>query len=682
MQNLANATTTTEATARDMENLQQAQDKLESEASMDLIDVSALPYYGNASVEVWMPPLESYLLGEDDLTTVFGAVLHEILSNMTFYGADVLLEDILQIYQLDQVITPLGVQNLIDVGLPSRSEMMVASRETGIFDDVLTEVTSLLSEQANLTDWAEKPFEGIISIANAMIEDPDNAVWLDLTIILGDTLGPALVPVLRSDFAKNATRDPEGVAQRAQEIFPKLLDDFRTFGMKNLLYNPYLPATCLDDEVACPADIMGRKEVEELRQAKQGVLNGSVSEESFEREFMEAMYRYVQVDLGYGDLEAFVFQLMQEIFNEKTSVVVKAFSEETEPSAKEVEVLNSLAAGNYSMETDEEVLDAGFDAKRFICLANVSAAMFEFPETADAWINQGHGFETVGIFPLAGDLSNRAGIFVDKAQRAVVVGVEGTPYIHTYFVRGLFGWLKNIVQADPKPFNYCNDTALCDDMAAAFPSAEIYPGFAPFDSFIVSDLKPALDQAVERLSADNETDFRINSAAEKPKLYITGHSLGGATAKDTYAQVLLRGYGDAFSSVELYASAGPVSGNVEYLEMVEEVSRRTNASMYQISNAYDPVPYLPVITDIDKKPTTAMYDTTQDRLVKAEPLQPYEKAPSNILLSPFGFHAIKSQYLPLARSLTDYDVKGNCEWICNIEQCGLFKCPDSCQGVL
>ncbi len=161
--------------------------------------------------------------------------LFPLLCPRRAYGADALLEDFLEIYQLDGVLTPLGVQNLIDVGLPSRSEMKVATRETGIFDDLLTQVSALLAEQRNLTDWAEKPFEGIIALVNALVEDPTNVVWQDLTITLGDTLGPALIPVLRSDFARNATRDPEGVAQRAQEIFPTLLDHLRTFGMKNLL---------------------------------------------------------------------------------------------------------------------------------------------------------------------------------------------------------------------------------------------------------------------------------------------------------------------------------------------------------------------------------------------------------------------------------------------------------------
>merc|ERR1712182_36400 len=113
-----------------------------------------------------------------------------------------------------------------------------------------------------------------------------------------------------------------------------------------------------------------------------------------------------------------------------TEAMVRALSRDSPPEEKEVEVLAS-----------------GFNARTAICLANVSAAMFEFPETTSAWI-EGLGLERVGsAFPLAGDLSIRAAVFVDRTQNAVVVGVEGTPYIQTYFLRGLFGWLRNIVQA-------------------------------------------------------------------------------------------------------------------------------------------------------------------------------------------------------------------------------------------
>merc|ERR1711904_760877 len=599
---------TTDDSISGLVDLLKAQKKFEDNTKNGFINQDVL-------TDGWKPSLEAYATS-DDLVYVFGSMLHEILSNMTFYGADFLLTDVLEIFQLDNVVTADGIMNLMEIGLPSRDEIILSVRETGILEDGLSEITRLLSEQKNLTELSENPVQAFVVLLSVLLRDTDNRLWKDVSVILGDPLGPALIPILQSDFATNATQDPAAISQRANEIFPRLLNHFRAFGMKNLLYNPYLPSPCLrDDERACPSYMLG-EEGEAILLNKEKVLQGEMSEEEFGRMFQEALFRYVDEPLGYDELPEFVRAILEQVFNERTA----------------------------------------------ICLANVSAAMFEFPETTSAWI-EGLGLERVGsAFPLAGDLSIRAAVFVDRTQNAVVVGVEGTPYVQTYFLRGLFGWLRNIVQARGDTFKYpCknSNTSLCDEMAEKYPDPVILNGFAPSSSAVGDYLRPALEKAILLLQdTDGDGDdvsvstgrFR-NAVPDKPKLYFAGHSLGAATAKDLYIGALLRGYNENFSKVTLYSSAGPVTGDTKFQQMIEEMTALTNSSMYQLQNMYDPVPYLPIIDDVDKGHLTALYDHRNDSLVMAEPLPDFVKAPSNIDLSIFAYHSIKSQYLPLARSL-------------------------------
>jgi len=675
---------TTDDSISGLVDLLKAQKKFEDNTKNGFINQDVL-------TDGWKPSLEAYATS-DDLVYVFGSMLHEILSNMTFYGADFLLTDVLEIFQLDNVVTADGIMNLMEIGLPSRDEIIVSVRETGILEDGLSEITRLLSEQKNLTELSENPVQAFVVLLSDLLRDTDNRLWKDVSVILGDPLGPALIPILQSDFATNATQDPAAISQRANEIFPRLLNHFRAFGMKNLLYNPYLPSPCLrDDERACPSYMLG-EEGEAILLNKEKVLQGEMSEEEFGRMFQEALFRYVDEPLGYDELPEFVRAILEQVFNERTEAMVRALSRDNPPEEKEVEVLESLSAGNYSVEIEKDVLASGFNARTAICLANVSAAMFEFPETTSAWI-EGLGLERVGsAFPLAGDLSIRAAVFVDRTQNAVVVGVEGTPYIQTYFLRGLFGWLRNIVQARGDTFKYpCknSNTSLCDEMAEKYPDPVILNGFAPSSSAVGDYLRPALEKAILLLQdTDGDGDdvsvstgrFR-NAVPDKPKLYFAGHSLGAATAKDLYIGALLRGYNENFSKVTLYSSAGPVTGDTKFQQMIEEMTALTNSSMYQLQNMYDPVPYLPIIDDVDKGHLTALYDHRNDSLVMAEPLPDFVKAPSNIDLSIFAYHSIKSQYLPLARSLVAGGGE-DCEAICQVGICGLFKCKDTCSGVL
>ena len=74
---------------------------------------------------------------------------------------------------------------------------------------------------------------------------------------------------------------------------------------------------------------------------------------------------------------------------------------------------------------------------------------------------------------------------------------------------------------------------------------------------------PALDAAIVALGP-----------GPPPALYITGHSLAGALAKNQMVQLLLRGVGGRFSRVETMAFAGPATGNEDYVAMVDDLANR------------------------------------------------------------------------------------------------------------
>ena len=92
---------TTDDSISGLVDLLKAQKKFEDNTKNGFINQDVL-------TDGWKPSLEAYATS-DDLVYVFGSMLHEILSNMTFYGADFLLTDVLEIFQLDNVVTADGI---------------------------------------------------------------------------------------------------------------------------------------------------------------------------------------------------------------------------------------------------------------------------------------------------------------------------------------------------------------------------------------------------------------------------------------------------------------------------------------------------------------------------------------------------------------------------------------------
>ena len=121
--------------------------------------------------------------------------------------------------------------------------------------------------------------------------------------------------------------------------------------------------------------------------------------------------------------------------------------------------------------------------------------------------------------------------------------------MQTNFFRGLYGWLQDLLSSEQIPFQYpCDDMAqaneeispsdveeaqqLCQDLASKYPNAQAYRGFLPKqqDGIVKEKLLGALSEAQKELKEAVGTE-------EKPRLYITGHSLGAALAKSALVQV-------------------------------------------------------------------------------------------------------------------------------------------------
>lgn len=651
-----------------------------------------IPFYGNDSVPVWYPPPETFIWkgnnDTDDVSAVYGRVIHDILANMTFYGADEVLTNYLDIFgAADQAPTLLS---MLSMGVPEQDQMIVRISKTNLVADTMAYFMNKAASQDNVDP--NDPGPALASILGDFFSDYDSQVWKDVSVVMGPPLGPAIIPFMRSNFNSSQS----GQAQSNPNKFPKFLDSFRLMGIRTLLYNKYMPIPCLKRDAYCPA--LDTDYVKAFAESYDLAARNETSEERFAYDFQDAMFQYFD-DFG---LNVTLSSIMSGIINNDTTSSVgssSVLSSSDEISTHLPLVLNSLAENDYSVSMDQDITGSGFDPRVAVCTLNISSALYESPETMNEWLEDGHGFEIIDVFPVAGDLSSRGAVMVDREQNAVIYALEGIPVIHKYFQRGFFGWLSTILQGGTtaKPFEFpcsemdfkVDELCICTEMAAKYyGKAAVYPGFAPWSTSIVNKLRPALSRSVSMLRHESANA----TAAAKPKLYITGHSLGGPLAKHTLAQMFLREYDQDFSSIDLYAFGGAMEGNLDFIEMIDEMASSPSVvptRIYQVENQHDPWPYIPTVFGatgpVRKGKATFLFDLGEDALVRQEPGTPreFEGMPANVLLSMEGIHAPKTAYLPLTRALVpDYDYT-TCEAICSVEQCGRFKCGgDYCTGIL
>jgi len=178
-------------------------------------------------------------------------------------------------------------------------------------------------------------------------------------------------------------------------------------------------------------------------------LAGEMTDEEFANEFQEQLLSYFEDTTTANSTRG--ANILSQIFSDQTSQV-GMLNQDSPTSNHQVDVLESLASGNYTLDIDEGVLETGFAPKAAICMANISASMYEYPHQAEAWI-RGLGLDLVETFPAAGDLSARGAVLADKKQNAVIVALKAFLILrHTFRGEYLVGFVRFSLQANHLTF--------------------------------------------------------------------------------------------------------------------------------------------------------------------------------------------------------------------------------------
>merc|ERR1711977_86272 len=276
----------------------------------------------NANALVWQPPLDSFIAkngetGEyEDMTTQTVLVLYEVLQNQTFYN----LTDLSNVMAYIAGVPEFGVgfqRALIDVGLPPIADTLVRVWKTDLLSDMFKEIQQQMNrtvadfrglftelEDQDLTEEERqgKTIDLVVNLAIALLRDPDSILWADLTAILGDPLGPALIPTLKSGIIENTLSDPEGIRDRAMEKQDELIKNLKSLAGKIVLFNPYFPEPCLRNTTECP-DLGSSKEATELQELFVRAADGDES-----------------VGDAFGDLQSEFLKIFLEAFGLKDLV--------------------------------------------------------------------------------------------------------------------------------------------------------------------------------------------------------------------------------------------------------------------------------------------------------------------------------------------------------------------------
>ena len=89
-------------TAGEWDELLSVVQDFEDDEEYGRISQDVIPFSNDSSVNVWYPPLETMIYkgteNTDDVSAVYIRVIHEILSNMTFYGGDKVVENVFDVF--------------------------------------------------------------------------------------------------------------------------------------------------------------------------------------------------------------------------------------------------------------------------------------------------------------------------------------------------------------------------------------------------------------------------------------------------------------------------------------------------------------------------------------------------------------------------------------------------------
>ena len=155
-------------------------------------------------------------------------------------------------------------------------------------------------------------------------------------------------------------------------------------------------------------------------------------------------------ELGLKDM----YELVEMALNSpSTSTILEVLSEWGDVNNDEVFFLQNLSIGNLTISTDPSSMNVQayhnsseashplkdfhllpeekrrhlFSPEAMVCLANVSALMYEYPDTKSNW-TQGLGLKGGGEFTEAGYLSSIAQVFLDVESNAMILAFEGKDF--------------------------------------------------------------------------------------------------------------------------------------------------------------------------------------------------------------------------------------------------------------
>merc|ERR1712072_317297 len=630
-------------------SLNDALARFREDVSVGLVSPKALPGPAANGTDVWQPPLQSLIAKQQDgyladPTTQTLLVLYEVLQNQTFYNLTDLSNVMAYIAGVPEFDGDFQLE-VLRTGLPPLADLVVRTWQTDMVVDVFQDIKGKLKSNlglfeglfeeisaANVTESNKRSavVELLVHLMIELIRDPAAVFWQDLAAVLGEPLGPALIPILESPMIQEVLQDRQGVVQRALEKEEEIIAALEVLAGKIIVYNPYFPSPCLANSSFCPEAFDDTEEGNELQDLFERAQAGDDS-----IDFTKVKESFLDLFLSEFGLKNMLDLLEQAVNSPSTSSILSTLAEWGNVSATEPSFLGNLSIGAMELDTKEA---AGVPLEPLACLANISALMYESPKTKAGWA-QGLGLRLVGETETSGFLSSLASVYLTKS--AVVVAYEGTPYLQADFFRGLYGWLQDLLSAEEVPFEYpcdaSDDKDLCNGLAEAFPDARVYKGFMPKQNSS-DEVQALIDQALEEWKAQAGPE-----SPSKPSIYFTGHSLGGPTNLDSM-----------------------------------------DSTAYMFINQYDFVPYLPPMENATHGEHTLFFDHqaqlggTLKTIDTADTA--YAPRPRNVFMPPLGFHSMEAQYLPLSRSLSG--AQGlNCTFCCDVGQCGLFECPDSCDGL-
>eukprot|EP00216_Chloropicon_sp_CCMP2111_P006422 CAMPEP_0198238094 /NCGR_PEP_ID=MMETSP1446-20131203/3817_1 /TAXON_ID=1461542 ORGANISM="Unidentified sp, Strain CCMP2111" /NCGR_SAMPLE_ID=MMETSP1446 /ASSEMBLY_ACC=CAM_ASM_001112 /LENGTH=739 /DNA_ID=CAMNT_0043920431 /DNA_START=50 /DNA_END=2269 /DNA_ORIENTATION=- len=671
------------------------------EAAQELLDNKQVipPFANDSSVKVWEQPLESfYLPSPKDFDTISLGVLvvHEVLTNMSLYGTDEVFRTFLDLGG-EEALYETAI-TLFETYVPTREQLLVRMQRT----DYVNVVFEAVAQEFNKID----PSQGLDpkKLISGVVNDPQNEVLKKLSIVAGPNLGPILTTMLKSSFpptnetdaSGNGTESGSGWTGEEKEKLDAFLEALSTTAIKVMLFAPAFPSPCFRGDPSCPPE----QRSDPLIEIRNRVLNGTfnVSDPTLQKGALDLISKQLGLEelLGQGNND----DPLKKILGDKNATAdlidkvkqatglkraTTIMSDRGPPDNTYYDYMANLSAGNYSVDIASSLTDAGFKPETAVCMANLSAAMYENEATIKQWAD-GLGVEEVVVSKLGDRYASQIGFFVDNSTNTVIVALEGIPLISTFFFRGLFQWLNMLLNDKLVPYKYpCEGGTgegqssspgdLCSDLMKKYPNASVFEVVDPVmgEDTASSALIDGLDKALDALSS--------NGNSEKPGLYVTGSSGAGATSRNTMVEILLRGYGDSFDSerVFLYTFSGPSVGNGEYDDMVEELFKEESVKAFPLVNKHDYIPYFPM----RPQPFAAYQFNGDDATLEPYTLNDssYQPGPANIIAGFILFHDTNGQVLPLTRTLVE-DYAPECDFICVRGTCGYFQCKDSCDGAL